>query len=95
MFTVGYSPIEQYLVESKGYGPWTDVYAVGAVLYQCVTGTAAGRGAGPGARRSAAARRGGRWPDEYSPALLRLIDRAMAVRPEKRFQNRSRRCGRR
>ncbi len=32
VFTVGYSPIEQYLVESKGYGPWTDIYAVGAVL---------------------------------------------------------------
>jgi formylglycine-generating enzyme required for sulfatase activity len=85
VFSPGYSPIEQYLVDGKGYGPWTDIYALGTVLYHCVTGVAP-------IEAPARVLDDPLQPAEelaarcYSPALLRLIDRAMAVRPEKRFQ---------
>jgi formylglycine-generating enzyme required for sulfatase activity len=86
VFSPGYSPIEQYLVEGKGYGPWTDIYALGTVLYHCVTGAAPIEAPArvlddplQPAEELAAGR--------YNPALLRLIDQAMAVRPEKRFQS--------
>jgi Protein kinase domain len=38
IFTDGYAPPEQYA--GMGLGPWTDLYALAATLYRCVTGRA-------------------------------------------------------
>ena len=35
----GYAPFEQYDVQSKKQGPWTDIYAIGATLYHAISGT--------------------------------------------------------
>ena len=36
--TRGFAPVEQH--ENQALGPWTDIYALGASMYACITGTA-------------------------------------------------------
>ncbi len=85
LVTPGYSPPEQYVTRSDRYGPWTDIYALGAVLYRCITGRAPPEAPDrqmwdtmlPAVEAGAG---------RYSEDLLKVIDRALAMRPEDRFQ---------
>ena len=84
--TKGYSPVEQYVGAREDYGPWTDIYAVGAVLYRGMTGAV------PSDARSRfdddrlvpvgrAARR------RYSKELTDAVDWALTVNADERPQS--------
>lgn len=83
----GYSPVEQYDGEvSLRQGPWTDVYALCAVLYTAITGKAPASSVGRIVRdEQLTARQAGKG--RYSESFLSAIDAGLSVRPEQRPQN--------
>jgi serine/threonine protein kinase len=85
MVTHGYSPIEQYQTKGK-MGPWTDIYAIGAVMCRAITGE----------KPPVAADRvieddfewvSNRKPLVYDEKFLNAVDWALRVRAEDRPQN--------
>jgi len=83
--TPPYAAIEQY-VKTYPQGPWTDIYALGVVMYECVTGEKPPEvlerlHAGLGQPLAE-----GRWPG-YSKRFLSSIDAAMIVKPDERPQS--------
>lgn len=87
LLKTGYSPVEQYEGEaSQRQGPWTDVYALSAVLWSCVTLRAPPSAVARAVKDEmvpAAHAGAGR----FSAELLSAIDAGLAVRPEDRPQD--------
>ena len=83
--TPPYAAIEQY-VKTYPQGPWTDIYALGVVLYECVTGEKP-----PEVLERLHASLGkplalGKWAG-YSRPFLTAIDAAMTIKPQERPQS--------
>ena len=83
--TPPYAAIEQY-VKTYPQGPWTDIYALGVVMYECITGEKPPEvlerlHAGLGKPLSE-----GKWPG-YGKKFLAAIDAAMVVKPDERPQS--------
>lgn len=80
----GYAPIEQYdEVPGMKQGPWTDVYALGAVVHWLVTGKTPPASVGR-LLRDAYVPLAELAADRYSAPFLAAVDRALAVMPEQR-----------
>src|SRR3984893_9649446 len=86
VITAGYAPFEQYH-EGGQQGPWTDIYALGAVMHRAITGKkpleAAARVMGKDPYQSLTAIYGRR----DSATFLKGLERALRIKASERPQN--------
>ncbi|MCX6966662.1 MAG: SUMF1/EgtB/PvdO family nonheme iron enzyme [Verrucomicrobia bacterium] len=85
LVTHGYSPIEQYQVKGK-QGPWTDIYALGAVAARAITGDKPPMSADRMSEDDFV------WLsyrglEGFRPLFMQAIDWALRVKPKDRPQN--------
>lgn len=79
----GYSPQEQYATDSRSQGPWTDIYALGATLYRCISGETPNEATErmlDDSTLPAVEAGAGRYRHEF----LAAIDAAIVLRPKER-----------
>ena len=90
-YTEGYAAMEQ-IEEAGNLGPWTDIYAIGAVMWRII----ADENPPKVESRSFAAVRGRPDPlrpatevgkERHSAAFLQVVDKCLAVREDRRYQS--------
>ena len=83
----GFSPPEQYTTSGRAQGAWTDIYALGATIYRCITGKvppeATERQIDDEVRPLAETIVS---PDRYRPSFLAGIDAALRLKQAERPQ---------
>ena len=94
ILTPGYAPIEQYDSQADDVGPWSDIYALGMVVYRCISGV--GDSELPDAVTRGRIQRKGQndlqpaieaGKGQYSQKLLEAIDWAIEVDEGERPQS--------
>ncbi len=78
-----FSPIEQY--ENRNMGPWTDVYAMAATIYYCITGRLAPKATDRVLRDELAAPSA--FGAKLRPKQEKALIKALAVNPQDRYQS--------
>ena len=91
-FTPGYGAPEQFNKKRGATGPWTDVFALGLILVEMVTGDRALVGDDATQLYIAAADPAARPTPRYhgvelGDAVEEVLDRALAIEPSDRFQD--------
>ena len=83
--TPPYAAVEQY-VKTYDQGPWTDIYALSVVMYECVTGEKPPEVLERLHGGMGTALADGHWPG-FSKKFLQAIDVGMTIRPNERPQS--------